>query len=396
MGNKKKILIPGGKPSDLALVEAAHKLGMYVITSGYETNAPAHRYSDKYICADYSKMDEILAIAEREKIDYMCSAANDIALVTTTYVCDKLGLPGHDSYETTLILHHKDKFKVLAKELRLHVPEGEWFEDEGKAVEYALSRPYPVIIKPIDLAGGAGISKAETAEERVAGVKKAFSASRGNKVVIERFVTGTAHSFSTFIIDHKVVAVYSDNEYSLGDPYRISTSAGPATGIEKVKDILVEETERVASHLNLVDGRLHTQYIFADGRPYILEMTRRTSGDYYSNPASKALGLDTPSWIVKAECGMNLKDFPANVCQQGFHGRHCLLAPRNGRIKNITISQELENCIYDRCILWSPGFEIKNCKTDIAGIIFFHFESEEQMLDIISRIRDLISFEYYD
>ena len=49
---QKRILIPGGKFSDWALVNAAHRLGMYVITSGNDAKAPAHQFADKYVPAD--------------------------------------------------------------------------------------------------------------------------------------------------------------------------------------------------------------------------------------------------------------------------------------------------------------------------------------------------------
>ena len=163
---RKKILIPGGNPSELQLINAAHRLGLYVITSGNNKTAPAHQFADKYVCADFSDKEALLKVAEENRIDYICSNSNDIALISTTYVCDKLNLPGHDSYETTLRLHHKDSFKELAKQLSLHVPEGESFSDRNDAIQYAESLKYKVIIKPVDLVGGNGVSTAETHEEK--------------------------------------------------------------------------------------------------------------------------------------------------------------------------------------------------------------------------------------
>ena len=218
----------------MQLVEAAHKLGLFVITSGNDRLAPAHQFADQYICADYSDKEAILKIAKENKIDYMCSNANDLGLITTVYVCEQLGLPGHDSYETTLRLHHKDSFKEIARRLQLHVPEGKSFESSEEALAFADSLDYKVIIKPIDLVGGTGISTAETHEEKAAAIDKAIQASRGKRIVIERFVEGTAHSMSSYLVGKKVANYYCDNEYILGKPFKISTSAGPATGFAKV------------------------------------------------------------------------------------------------------------------------------------------------------------------
>ena len=148
---QKKILIPGGKLSDLALVNAAHRLGLYVITSGTHKDAPAHKYADEYVCADYSDKEAMLQLAIDKKIDYMCSCANDFGMISTAYVCEKLGLPGHDSYETCLDLHHKDRLKPIAKKLGLHSPVSEIFSDRDEAIQFALAQGKKVMVNPLTM-----------------------------------------------------------------------------------------------------------------------------------------------------------------------------------------------------------------------------------------------------
>ena len=394
---QKKLLVLNGSHSDIPLIQAGKALGYYVITTGNQPGLIGHKYADEYVCADYSDYKAVTEIAKEKKIDAVCACANDFGAITAAYVAEQLGLPGHDSFETMLTLHHKDRFKRLAKEHHLRTPLAESFTDEKSAREYALSLDYPIIVKPIDLTGGKGISKAFTPEEKIRSIRVALDRSPRKCIVIERFITGTYHSFSTFIVDKKVAFSFSDNEYSFASPYFVSTSAGPATGIEKVKSILIEESEKVARILNLVDGRLHTQYVMDEqGQPHVLEMTRRCSGDVYSYPAMRALGINTPEWIVKAECGISCKDYPRGVEQTGFVGRHCVMAPRNGRIKDIHIAEELEQHVYDRIMWWEPGYEITNYLLDKAGILFYSFDSQEQMLDIVNRMTSLISVEFCD
>ena len=108
---KKKILIPGGNASELQLINAAHRLGLYVITSGNNKRAPAHQFADEFIPADFSDREWMLSIARENQVEYMCSNSNDIGLISTAYVCEQLGLPGHDSFDTTLRLHHIHFFR---------------------------------------------------------------------------------------------------------------------------------------------------------------------------------------------------------------------------------------------------------------------------------------------
>ena len=394
--DKKRILIPGGKTSDWPLIEAAHKLGMYVITSGRDSKAFAHKYADEYVCVDYSNKEAMLQMAKEKKIDYMCSSSNDIALTTTAYVCEQMGLPGHDGFETTLTLHHKDKFKALSRKLKLHVPDGEYFTDEESAVEYAKTIDYKVMVKPVDLVSGNGCSQAITEEEKIAAIKVAFNASLNKRIVIERFIEGTSHSFSTYFMGQRVVGYYCDDEFANASPFHITTSASPASSFtDKVERILIEDTEKVIRELNLVDGRIHTQYILdAEGEPHILEMSRRTSGDLYAEPESRALGIWTPDIVVRAECGMPFL-FPNGLRQKGYTGRHCLVAPKNGKIKSFHIDPELDKHVYKKLIWFEDGYEMTNYLLDCVGILFYEFDSKEEQMDIVKRIMKLITFEYY-
>ena len=388
-------MIPGGNASELQIINAAHRLGLYVITSGSNKYAPAHQFSDEYVEADFSDREWMLTVAREKQIDYMCSNSNDIGLLSTAYVCEKLGLPGHDSYETTLKLHHKDRFKQLAKKLQLHVPEGESFADRAAAIDYAISRQYKVIIKPIDLVGGNGVSVADTKDAIISGIDKAFRDSLNKRIIIERFVEGTAHSLSTYIENQKVINYYSDNEYTLGKAFKISTSEGPATDFDLVRDILISDAEKVAEELKLVDGTLHMQYLMHDGRPYILEMTRRTCGDLYSVPESYALGFNTVDWKLRAECGMSIHDMPRTK-QQGFYGRHCIVGPKCGITDGIVLDKELERCVLQKWLWGSYGFQINNCKNDILGLLFFKFESKEQAKSVVRNINQMIDVHYLE
>lgn len=390
---RKKILIPGGNPSEYQLINAAHRLGLYVITSGNNRFAPAHQFADRYIEADFSDKEAMLSLARENHIDYMCSNSNDIGLISTCYVCEQLGLPGHDSYETTLKLHHKDSFKNLAKKLCLHVTEGESFSDPKKALEYAESLPYTAIVKPIDLVGGNGVSVVDSYDEKAKAIEKAFHDSLNKRIVIERFVDGTAHSLSTYIVNGKVVNYYCDNEYILGRPFKISTSAGPATDFDLVKSSLICDAEKVAEELKLVDGSLHLQYLMQNGKPYILEMTRRTCGDLYSVPESFALGFNTADWKMRAECGMSIESIPRTQ-QSGFYGRHCITGRHVGITNGIDVSPNLDKCVIKKWLWGAYGYHITNSENDILGLLFFQFEDENQAQNILARLDDLIIVNY--
>ena len=107
MKEKKKILIAGSGHGDIPLIVAAQNLGFYVITTGNQPDGPnglGIEYSDEYYCEDYSNKERMLELAKKLEIDAICPCTNDFSAISTAYVAEKLDLPGHDSYETTLIL----------------------------------------------------------------------------------------------------------------------------------------------------------------------------------------------------------------------------------------------------------------------------------------------------
>ena len=58
--------------------------------------------------------DAILALARELKISAICACCNDFSALSAAYTAEKLGLPGHDDYRTSQIIHHKDEYRKFA------------------------------------------------------------------------------------------------------------------------------------------------------------------------------------------------------------------------------------------------------------------------------------------
>ena len=99
----KKALLLCASHNDLGLIRALRELGYCIIVTGSIENQPGQKMCDKYIKADYSNKELILKIAKQEKIDAIIQCCNDFGVYTAAYVAENLGLPGYDSYETTLL-----------------------------------------------------------------------------------------------------------------------------------------------------------------------------------------------------------------------------------------------------------------------------------------------------
>jgi biotin carboxylase len=388
-----KVLLLCSSHNDLGLINALIKMGFEVIVTGNVENLPGQKYADRFIKADYSDKELILEIARMEKIDRICPCCNDFGVYTAAYVAEQMGLPGYDSYDTTLTLNNKDRFKKLAKELDILTPESEKFTDEESAVQYTEDCLYPIIIKPVDLSAGNGIHRADTPDEAKSCIHQALEKSRNHRIVIEPFITGTQHGFCTYLIDQKVVAVCSNNEYSIQNPYRVEIDTFPADTYTSAKDILIPEIERIAEHLHLVDGIFHLQYIMQDGKPQIIEVMRRVLGNMYGIPAQGLTGIDWDYWEARARVGFSLDHFPINAPQEGNFAYKTILAPTEGTITQITIPENEERFITQVYLLKHEGDVITDHLSQPVGFIFYRFARHKDMIDtLITRYHnDLVS-----
>lgn len=402
MSFKKKMLLLGGGHAEIPLIQAAQSLGWYVITTGNAREGLGHPYADKNVFADFSDKDAMLELARSEGVQAVCSGCNDFALLSTVYVCEKLGLPGHDSFATSLEIHHKDKYRALATRLGIPTPRAitvnvagtEFAENNCADFESAIAQlTFPIIVKPVDLTGGKGIHRAANADEARVAYKDACSRTRQDHIVVEEFVQGTNHGFSAMLVKGKVAFAFSDNEQYYINKYMVSGANSPSTSSDKTLAMLREYSERIAQELHLVDGILHIQYIERDdGTPVIIEICRRPPGDLYIKFVKYATGIDYPKFIVQAETGEDISGI-ADVPTQGFWLRHCIMAGpeiENGSIvRDVTFAPEIQGNIVEKFLWYKPGEVITDKLTYKAGIAFFKFNTLDEMQDKTARMTEL-------
>lgn len=388
---KKKVLILNISHNELRVILALKELGYYVIGTGGCPGLIGQKYVDEYIQGDYSDKELILDMAKRLKIDAICSCCNDFGVITAAYVAEKLGLPGHDTYENALIMHHKDKFKSFAEKYHIQTPQAKYFVNLEDAINYiGHCDCYPIIIKPVDLTGGKGVGRANNHLEAIAAIKHAFSMSRIKHIVIEPFIEGTQHAICTFLINEKVVAYGSNDEYSFQNPFKVEIDTYPATGIETVKDFLIAQIEKMASVLHLKDGIFHMQYRVKDGVPYIIEAMRRVLGNLYGIPCGMLNSFNWDYWEAKAQCGDSLKDFPSNISHKGFWAYRAVMCKRNGIVEDVHIDEDIRKYVFEEFMTWTKNQIINNCDTESLGFYFMRFDSAEKMKEImIDRYDDI-------
>jgi biotin carboxylase len=385
----KKMLIAGGGYADIPLILSAKKLGYYVYTTGNRPEELGHNYSNEYIKADFSNLDEMLDLANQIKIDAVCPCCNDFSALSSSYIAENMNLPGHDKFLTTKLIHHKDSYRKFASENGIATPRAKSYTDSAEAILDIDSFLFPLIVKPVDLTGGKGVTTIRSKDETKKAINKAFDISRAKKIVIEEFLQGTRHGFSAFLRDSKVVFYFTDNEYYYLNQYLVSGASAPGDVPQNVVKILIADSEKIASILKLKTGIFHIQFIINNGEPVIIEICRRPPGDLYVKLVEISTGIDYPGYIVRAFTGDNCDDM-THADPKGFYTRHCVMCDRTGIIKDIFIDPAIKDNIIEKFMWWNPDDSVTDIYTAKFGIVFLKFNSMDEMLKKSSELQELI------
>lgn len=393
---QKRLLMLTATEHEIPFILAAKKLGFYVITTNNRPDYVGHKYADQYVYANFSEYDRMVDLCKALKIDALSWGCSDPCALAACYIGEKLGLKGHDSFENGQIIHLKDKFKEFAANNNVLTPVARNFDSLDKALKYADETMLPLIIKPVDLAGGQGVHVARTLNEYRSAVETAFQRSYKKRIVVEQFIEGTLHSLNTFIVDGKVRSYCTANDYSYLNKYMTNSGVSPADHWKEAVTVLIPEVERIAQLLGLVDGQLHMQYIMQkNGKPIIIEMMRRNIGNFWSSMIADAAGVNWPDWVIRAEAGMDCHAIPANKEPEGFYGYHMMMASRNGVFRGVKIDPEFEKHVYQVVMWQQPGYEITDYLSNKLGNVLFHFANEEEKNRYLPSINELVKIEVY-
>ena len=106
----KKIKILGAGIYQVPLIRTARRMGLYTIVVSIPGDYPGFALADKIYELNTRDKEAILAAAEKEQIDGICTSGTDVAVSTIGYVCEKMHLSGIP-YEAAEILTDKAKMK---------------------------------------------------------------------------------------------------------------------------------------------------------------------------------------------------------------------------------------------------------------------------------------------
>lgn len=387
----KKLLLLGGSRYLLPVIEAAHSLGLYVISCDYLPDNIAHRYSDEYRNVSIIDKEAVLSLAREEKIDGIMSFACDPGVVTAAYVAEKLHLPFAGSYESVSILQNKGRFRAFLKENGFNVPWARSYSSAETALGDASDFPWPVIVKPVDSAGSKGVTRLDSPDALESAVLHAADCSLCGDFIIEEFITPLGHSTDSdsFSLDGRLSYASFDDQLfdgSAENPYTPAAYSWPSTMPESAQRELRGELQRLISLLGLgtsvynIETRLGT-----NGKTYIMELSPRGGGNRLSEVLHMASGVDLIQNAVRAAMGMPV-DMMHDPVYKGCWAEVILHSGDDGVFNELWIDESMRPYVVQRDLWVKPGDAVERFTgaNKAIGTLVMNFPSERELADRMS------------
>lgn len=386
----KKLMLLGGMRYLIPVIEAAHKLGIYVITCDYLPDNIAHTYSDEYVNVSIIDKDAVLKVARKLKIDGILSFACDPGVVTAAYVAEKMGLPSSGPYKSIEILQNKGKFRKFLADNGFNVPTAKEYNNLEDALKDIDIFHWPVIVKPTDSAGSKGVTKVENKENLEEAVKIALSFSHCNEFIIEDFLekVNDSSDCDSFSINGELEFVsFSAQKFDVKckNPYTPAAYTWPATISTKHQEELTSEIQRLLNLLNMKTSIYNIESReCSDGKSYIMECSPRGGGNRLAEMVRYITGVDMITNIVKAALNLPLDNIEQKSVTDNW-AEIILHSEKEGIFEKLFISDEIKNNIVEKDLWIKEGSNVGGFSgaNEAIGTLIMRFDSKEDMNKII-------------
>jgi biotin carboxylase len=324
-------------------IQLAKKMGLNVVVSDGNPNAPGFRFADTSIVVSTYDIEGTVKAAKKydrkgKTIDGVICMASDVPL-TVARIAEELGLPG---IKTRIAEICTDK--LLMKEhlfdAGMPIP---WFssvESTSKLRSLVLERGLPLVIKPVDSRGARGVIRITPEIDLNWAFNYAKNFSLSSRVMIEEFLSGPQYSTeSIFINGDSFTPGFCERNYEYLDRFKpfIIENGGqqPAKIDDNDKKSIIKVVEKASKSLGISTGTTKGDMVLTDKGPKIIEIAPRLSGGWFSSDQIPlATGVNLIELAIRLCLSDNIKKEELKFhYQKGVAIRYFF--PKSGKITEI-------------------------------------------------------------
>ena len=353
----KKLMIMGAGIYQVPLIKAAKEMGIYTIAVSIPGKYPGFAYADEVLHINTVDAEAVLKAAKERKIDGICTAGTDVAVMTIGRVNDALGLSGI-SYNAAKIACDKVLMKQCYEEHGVRTARYRKVYFNENVEEKIKDLQYPLIIKIVDSSGSRGITRVDRPDQVQAAITNAQAFTRKDYYIVDEFIIGREFGAQAFVMDGKVQFILPHGDYifmgSTGVP---AGHFAPYELSEEAQQDCCETCEKAILAMGLDNCAVNCDFIMRDGKTYVLEIGGRSGATCLAELVSIYYGYDYYKKIIEVALGMK-PDFPKDKAVP--NASKLLMSDKDGEIIALANrNPKSDKGIYEVCFDYTVGDQVK-------------------------------------
>lgn len=299
----KKLLILGGNPETVPLVEIANRMGVKTIVTSSVPNEPAKSVAWKSFDVNGMDVPAVVSLARDEQVDGVLVGVADILVPSYCKVCDALGVPSYATQQIVDIFAYKDVFKATCERYGVHgVPE--YYLDENLNPSDIDKMKFPVMVKPVDGRSGMGMTVCHKPDELHDAVKKALDVSNCKRFIVERYMGECEDAFVyyTFKDGYCSLSCIADRYTTDEQPGLSRVCLGatyPSKYIKNYFSRMHNNAVRMFKNIGIRNGVLLMQAFYEDGEFYVYDPGFRLQGEAPHLHMKAINGFDQREMLIR-------------------------------------------------------------------------------------------------
>ncbi len=392
----KKLLMLGTSFASMEILTKARQRGWHVIVTDNlpPERSPVKQAADECWMISTADTDHLEEKCRTEGVDAIFSGVSEFNLDRVRILTRDLGLPCYIDEGAWAYARNKRLFKKKCMEKGIPV-----------VPEYPLPAPddeaawarivYPVVVKPVDGSGNAGLSICRNSEELKAAILKARSASTHPEMIIERYITGDETWNMYVIAENTARYLYSGRAYRQpGYPtFLYSFTSTAADGVDDYLACMGTQCAELLREIGCRDGFAWIQCIRdGEGNYYALEMAHRMSAGVSADLLKETLGFNVVDWLLDTALGeTHTADMLPQPVERPYTGALCgylLFADHAGRIETMSGLDKLDSRRFRVESAIRTGDSVDPYR--MMGKITFSSRTAEEMCRTLQEVNDAI------
>lgn len=303
----KKLLVLGGVPMLVELIQYAQDEGAYVIVADYHDRTLCKSIADEAWLISTADIEMLAEKSIATGVDGVISGFDDFNIKCSRLLAEKIDKPFYATLDQIDRTMDKQKFKSLCVDNG--VPATEQIDIEKTGLKNIA---YPVIIKPVDGSGNRGITICRNEDDMKEAIEYAQTISKKGTLLVEKYLVGPEVGINYYLQDgHIVLSAMHDRYMIKGEgkyPRLPLAYVYPSKYLKRYRETEDQAIKKMFSSIGMTDGTLFMQGINYEDHIHFYEMGYRLNGAKQYQ-------------IIQQECGINPMESIVNHSLTGKMGK---------------------------------------------------------------------------